>query len=188
MIRRLLLVRHGRSSHVHDGSWIDAEGARHFENAYDAAGIRDDDAPPANLMSVAADAGGLACSDLPRAIASIQRLAPGRDAAVSALLRELRFDLPAWAPRLPLNAWDVMHHALWTCRMASGREYPETRRARDAVDWLTSHAAAFETTVVVTHGGFRRLLARRLARVGWRPDGAGRRFHNWSVWTSTNVS
>jgi broad specificity phosphatase PhoE len=188
MIRRLLLVRHGRSSHVHDGRWIDAERARHFENAYDAAGIRDDDAPPDDLVRVAADAGGLASSDLPRAIASIQRLAPGRDAAVSALLRELKFDLPAWAPRLPLRAWDLMHHALWTCRMASGREYPETRRAGDAVDWLTSHAAGCETTVVVTHGGFRRLLARRLARVGWRPDSARRRFHNWSVWTLTNVS
>ena len=76
-----------------------------------------------------------------------------------------------------------MHYTWWTYRMATGREYPETRRARDATEWLTSQAAAHEATVVITHGGFRRLIAHRLERVGWQPDGTPRRYHNWSVWT-----
>ncbi|HEY9225202.1 MAG TPA: histidine phosphatase family protein [Gemmatimonadaceae bacterium] len=185
MTSRLLLVRHGRSAHNHDGSWIDAEAARRFEAAYDAASIRDDDVPPAELVAVAKNAERFVCSDLTRAIASVERLAPGREPAISPLLRELWFDLPSWAPRLPVNVWDVAHYAVWTYRLATRAENSETRRARDAAVWLESHALPFNTTIVITHGGFRRLLAFELERSGWKPDGGRRLYHNWSVWGLT---
>lgn len=41
---RLLLVRHGHSAHVHDGRWLTRSAVGEFEDAYDAAGIKDDSA------------------------------------------------------------------------------------------------------------------------------------------------
>lgn len=49
---RIVLVRHGRSAHVHDGRWMTPDGVRDFERAYNVAGIRDDDAPPSELIAL----------------------------------------------------------------------------------------------------------------------------------------
>jgi broad specificity phosphatase PhoE len=181
----LLLVRHGRSAHAHDGSWIDAAGARRFEDLYDAAPIRADDAPPEHLMRLARAAHVILASDLPRAITSARALAPDRDPVLSPLLRELRFNLPAWAPRLPLHVWDGLHEVMWRGRLLAGVENDETRRAHDAAAWLEAQLDGGPLAVVVTHGGFRRLVARALTRRGWMPARERRPFHNWSAWTLT---
>ena len=183
--RRLLLVRHGRSAHVHDGSWIDAEMARQFEERYDAAPIRTDDVPPPSLLDTARGAEVILASDLPRAITSAHTLAPDHEPIVSPLLRELRFDLPAWAPRLPLNTWDALHYLMWTARLFVGAENAHTQRAFRAAQWIHSYAASAALTIAITHGGFRRLLAVQLARHGWIAERGWQRYHNWSVWAFT---
>src|SRR6185503_9821431 len=105
---RIVLVRHGRSAHVHDGRWMTPHGVRDFEHAYNVAGIRDDDAPPSELIALTAKAHVLAASDLPRAIASARRLAADRDLAISPLLREIELEPPSWIPMpLPIEAWDA---------------------------------------------------------------------------------
>ena len=181
-MQTLLLVRHGRSAHVHDGHWIDRGLARRFIQAYDAAGIQD--TPPRPLVDQASQAAVFAASDLPRAIASIKLLTGDRPHEISPLLRELDFELPAWGPRMPINTWDALYHALWTTRMLVGADHPDLRRARAAADWLEPRCASSGLTVVVTHGGFRRLLSHVLAKRGWRRD-RYRRYHNWSVWQHT---
>jgi hypothetical protein len=45
---RVALVRHARSSHVHAG-WITASDFRAWREAYEAAGIREDERVPAHL-------------------------------------------------------------------------------------------------------------------------------------------
>lgn len=180
---RLILVRHGRSAHVHDGSWIDRTGAEHFEALYDAASIRDDDAPPPSLVELARSAEHVVASDLPRAVASARRLASGRDPVTSDLLRELRFDLPAWGPRLPLDVWDGLHYLLWTYRLAARISTAETRRSALAADWLESELTAAAVWIAVTHGGFRRLLAAELVRRGWSHETRRRPYHHWSAWS-----
>ena len=182
MRRELLLVRHGRSAHVHDGSWIDAGRARSFEERYDAAPIRADEMPPRSLVQRARSAAVILTSDLARAVTSARVLAPNRQPVVSPLLRELRLDLPAWGPRLPLDVWDALHHALWTVRLLGGQEYADTRRARDAAKWIDSHAAGAALTIAITHGGFRRLLAAQCTRTGWIRQRGVRRYNNWSAW------
>ena len=180
--RQLLLVRHGCSAHVHDGSWIDAAGARSFERDYDAAPIREHECPPVDLVRRAQTADVILASDLSRAITSARALAPHLTPGVSPLLRELRFDLPAWGPRLPLDVWDALHHTMWTIRLLGGREYADTARAREAANWIESRAAGAAVTIAITHGGFRRLLAVQLKRTGWTPERGPRRYYNWSAW------
>jgi broad specificity phosphatase PhoE len=188
MRRQLLLVRHGRSAHVHDGSWIDAAQARTFEEHYDAAPIRADDIPPPSLVQRARNAAVILTSDLARAVTSARALAPGCQPIISPLLRELRFDLPTWGPRLPLDVWDALHHAVWTVRLLGGHEYADTRRARDAAKWIDSQAAGAALTIAITHGGFRRLLAAQCTRTGWIPQRGVRRYSNWSAWEFSRMS
>lgn len=181
--RRITLVRHGRSSHHHDGRWYTPATLSHFEAAYNAAGIRDDSAPDAELLRMAADADIIAASDMIRAIASAERLAPGRPIAVSPLLREIELEAPRWWPLpLPILGWDIVSHLKVSTRMALDLEHEFTRRARDAAAWLADHASSAERVVAVTHGGFRRLLTRQLIRTGWRRAGSHSSYANWSAW------
>src|SRR5438093_6366287 len=153
MASRLILVRHGRSAHVHDGSWVNHASARRFIEAYDAASIRPDDEPPPELIAIAREARVVVASDLPRAVASIRRLAPDREAEITPLLRELDFDLPKWGPRLPLDLWDSLYYVAWTSLLLARADTAETRRADLAAEWLESHCSSPGVAVAVTHGG-----------------------------------
>src|SRR6185295_1032562 len=101
---RVALVRHARSSHVHSG-WISASGFRAWREAYEAAGIREDERVPAPLEQLARRAGLVLSSDAARALASARLLAPGREIVASPLLRELDLESPSLGRlRLPLAA------------------------------------------------------------------------------------
>ena len=182
---RILLVRHGPSSHVHDGRWLRHREVHEFEDAYDAAGILEDNMPPAELLDVAKGAELIVASDLPRAIVSADRLAPRRDVVHSPLLREIRLEPPRWVPvALPIAAWDALSHAQWSLRLLAGTRNEFARRGEAAAVWLEQHARSSRTIVVVTHAGFRRILASRLIARGWRGDLLTRkdRYANWSSW------
>jgi broad specificity phosphatase PhoE len=178
------LVRHGRSALVHDGSWFRWADVHAFEDAYDAHGIRDDDRPSADLDVLLGANPKIVASDLPRAIASAQRIAPRHQVELSPLLREIRLEPPRWIPlRLPIQVWDVFSHVQWSYRLFSDADHEYVRRAREAVDWLVDHAARSSNVVAVTHGGFRRILDARLVAQGWRRGSAKRSYSNWSVWS-----
>jgi broad specificity phosphatase PhoE len=83
---RIALVRHARSSHVHAG-WIDAGGFRVWREAYEAAGIHQDERVPADLGPLLGGADLVVASDAARAVASARLLAPGREVVVSVAAR-----------------------------------------------------------------------------------------------------
>lgn len=183
MASRIHLVRHGASAHVHDGSWVNAASAQRFIERYDAAGIRDE-APPGDVVAAAASADVLAASTLPRAIESIQRLAPGREAELTPLLREISFQTVGWLPvSLSINTWDAIDYLVNGIRIRRRHPTPELARAHEAADWLMSRVARDTTLLAVTHGGFRRFLWASLVDRGWTPEFTRKRYHNWSVWT-----
>ena len=160
-------------------------GVTQYEAAYDAAGIRDDSLPPDELREIAEGA-ALASSDMKRAVASIERLAPGRPYSASPLLREIRLEPPPWLPLyLPIGAWDMVSALQWTYRLRTGAEHQFMRRAREATDWLTRLVDGNETVVAVTHGGFRRILEVTLVARGWSSAREPRAWDNWSVWSFT---
>jgi broad specificity phosphatase PhoE len=187
---RIVLVRHGRSAHVHRG-WIDRAGLDRWNAAYDAAGIHADDRPPAELRALACAAGRVVASDMPRARASAELLlGSGGQFEVSPLLRELTMWVPPWRRvRLPLVAWSLalalgsylqMRRGLWP--------EPEVRaRAREAAAWLAGLAREHGTVVAVTHGAFRATITRALVLQGWRAP-RRRRYHHWSVWEMASTS
>jgi broad specificity phosphatase PhoE len=156
-----------------------------FEDAYDAMGILDGCVPPAALVRAALEADVVVASDLPRALASAERLARGRAVVTSPLLREIRVEPPRWIPiALPLAAWEALNHLQWSFRLLVRADHDSMRRAAQAADWLEEQTRRTTTVLVVTHGGFRRLLAARLIARGWhlaRSRGPAR-YANWSSW------
>lgn len=182
MRARIHLVRHGVCAHEHDGTWIGAEGQQRFIELYDAAGIRDD--PPAEVVELARASEVLAASTLRRAIESIQRLAPGREAHLTSLLRESPFELARKIPlRLPVETWDAINFAVNGYSIWRRRPTPELARAGEAAEWLLSKTPSHGALLAVTHGDFRRFLWAALVDRGWRAEFTRKTYHNWSVWT-----
>jgi len=183
----LLLIRHGRSAHVHRGGLLGRDDVEGWRQAYDAAGVAHDSAPPAALMEEVARAHVLAASDLPRALASAERLAPGRSVDVSPLLREIPIRIPMWSLRAPLPVWGALIHLRWALDIVRGTDQPPQAldQARGAAEWcrLACRQSVPEGTVaVITHGVFRRLLARELTGAGWQAEPGRRSYACWSVW------
>ena len=65
MTRRIVLVRHGPSAHTESPGWIDAAGVYRWREAYDAAGILAQSAPPAELVATTYQYMGLLPSERP---------------------------------------------------------------------------------------------------------------------------
>lgn len=179
------LVRHGRSTLRHDGSWVDVPAFRRFCAAYDAAGI-DGGAPGTELVARCAGADRIVASDLRRAVESAERLAAGRPIETSSLLREAPLALPDVPLPLPMDVWDAIYNGVWSARAATGIDTEGVlARASAAADWLLSIANGNGPLVASTHGTFRRLTARELARRGARQTAGGLDHRNWSAWTFT---
>jgi hypothetical protein len=183
MAGRIILVRHGPSAHIHTGA-IDRAGLEKWRDAYDAAGIQSTCRPPAELMRIVADADHVIASDLPRAIASAERVAPGREVRVSDLFREIPLDIPRWPTRLPLSGWSTLIFLSWVARIIRGIDHSAADRARavSAGKLLAEIVADGSTAVVLTHGVFRRHLARQLVRDGWVSMGRQSGYQHWSAW------
>jgi len=186
MSTRIVLVRHGRSAHVHREGWVDAEGLGRWRAAYEAAAIDPVSNPPPALVREAAAAGVVAASDAPRAIASAERLVGvEREVVVSPLIRETDLRAPGWVRgRLPLAGWALAIGAEWVRGTGlGGRTPPETAaRVVAAADWLAGLAQAHGSVLAVTHGDFRRLLAVFLVSEGWKRGPGSRGIRNWSTW------
>jgi broad specificity phosphatase PhoE len=182
---RLILVRHGRSSHVHRG-WVDSRGIRAWREAYEAAGIRETERVPAGLEQVAAQVDLIVSSDAARALSTARLLAPERAIIVSPLLRELDLKTPDLGGlRLPLAAWTAAiagRVLLLTLR----RQYPsasEVARLSAAAAWLEELTSRHSSVLAVTHGSFRQEIARLLLRTGWEAEDRSRAIHHWSAWS-----
>ncbi len=181
---RIALVRHARSAHVHTG-WITADGFRAWREAYEAAGIREEERVPAHLEQVGSRADLVLASDVPRAVATARLLAPGREITVSPLLRELDLLGPNLGGlRLPLTAWAFAvggRILLQTLR----RQYPSpagAARIHSTAAWLEDLATRHSLIVAVTHASFRLRLASRLLKGGWQVEPRRRSVRPWSAW------
>jgi broad specificity phosphatase PhoE len=172
---QITLVRHGRSAHVHTG-WLDFDGFLRWREAYERAAILETEIAPPELCALAAKATTLVASNAPRAIASAEKLAPGREVLVTPLVRELELQ----PPRLLGLKWPGI---VWMLAFAVRGLKPteaEAARVREAAKLLHN----FGDAVVVTHGAVRPAIARELVKLGWHQGGA-RRSHHWSAWTLT---
>ena len=165
--------------------WIDRAAVLEWIDGYDAAGILPDSRPPESLVRTAAEAHHVVASDMPRAIASAERIAPGRELLTSPLLRETHLTQARWPTPLPLSAWALLAHGWWKYRNLRGIDPPPAHRdqASRAARWLDDVVRDGASAVVVTHGVFRYVLTNHLVREGWSCDQRAGGYTNWSAWT-----
>lgn len=184
MPSKIILVRHGPSAHVHSGGLADRNAVRRWRDAYDSIGIKPGHPPPAELVGIASQATSIIASDLARAIASAEALAPQRPIRVSELLREAPLAVPGWPTPLPFRIWEMMIHVGWGYRIAVGADASDADRARAkaAATWLSETVTPDSTALVVTHGVFRRLLAKELVAQGWAGGARRGGYRPWSFW------
>ena len=163
----IVLARHGRPlvRHVRSiagrelGGWV-----RH----YNECGIDRDTSPPDALRRLAASAGRVLSSDLPRSTESAACLS--ESAIVDPRLREAglpdRISLPL---RLPPGICVILARVAWWLDWS---ESPETiedarQRAGRATDRLCELADEHGSVLVVGHGMFNRFVAKCLRQRGW---------------------
>jgi broad specificity phosphatase PhoE len=182
----IVLVRHGRSAHVHRG-WIDRAGFGAWREAYEAAGLARGQAPSPELVRLAEGA-LVVSSDIRRAVESARLLAP--EVETSPLLRELELPAPELGLRMPLAGWALaIGLANFLLERKGGYPQPaEVERVKAAVGWLTGLAREHRTVVAVTHGSLRRELGLGLVARGWQALGRWRSIRPWSAWTFTSQS
>ena len=183
---RVILIRHGRSSHVHAG-WIDRAGFLRWREAYEAAGISD--GAPAELQHLIAGASCVVASDTRRAIESARAVAPTAEVITSPLLSELELLPPNVGPlRLPMLGWLMAYTGRWLVRTLLRRAHQsaaEEERIRASADWIEQLSAQHETVVIVTHAWFRRLLTQTLVKRGWTRAAGETSTRHWSAWIVT---
>jgi len=157
-----------------------------WRDGYDAAGLRDDDEPPAGLADLIATADLVIVSDMSRAIQTAQRLTTA-PVEVSALVRETPPPIPNLTRlRMPRHLWEWMTLARWGYWILKGKQGPDedVARAVNAANWLDDLSLRHPHIAVVTHGTFRRLLTYKLEHIGWRRSpGSRRSYDHWSVWS-----
>jgi broad specificity phosphatase PhoE len=186
---RIILVRHGRSTHPVAG-WFDTDGLHRWFAAYDAAGIVADDEPPEELRTLASSADLVVASDLRRAIESAHRIAPGVSIQTSALLREVPLRIARFRFPLPILGWALAVGTGAALRRLRRAPMPAdiVAQATDAAEWLGALAERHGTVVAVTHSMIRGQVASALIAAHWRRDPGGGRHAHWSAWSFTRVA
>jgi hypothetical protein len=173
---KIALVRHGRSAHTHSG-WIDCGGYEAWRNAYEAAGVHEDERVPRELAELVAESKLVVASDAPRAVESARLLSPDREVFSSPLLRELELRPPDLGKvRLPLSGWAVAIALYGRVTRA------DLSQIDKAATWLSSLALRETFVVAVTHGWVRQVLAKTLIRSGWQVSHRRWPVQPWSVW------
>jgi len=141
MTPKIMLVRHGRSAHVQRGLLGLAEFHR-WREAYESAGIDEEEQPPPSLQALASASGIVVASTALRAVRSAELLDGDRDIVTSPLLAELELSPPNFARlRMPLGGWAL---ACGVRRAVRAESPMELRRAREAAEWLTDLANRHE--------------------------------------------
>lgn len=178
----ITLARHGPV----DAPWrtrIPGVDFARFAHDFRVAGIVSTSEPHLATRQQARDAHTLICSDLPRAVESMQLIAFGRYYLQDALFREAEVPTPFRAS-IPLRAatWAVVARALWYIRKWPGTESPREahERAKQAADVLEALAAQDGSVFLLGHGYFNAAIMRQLRRRGWR----GPKFPSTRYWSA----
>lgn len=170
MQRRIMLVRHGRSS-LRVPNRIPSDMLRSTARRYNEAGIRSTPRPSAQLRRQAGSADVIVCSDARRAVESARALDSTREALIDPLFREAGLPLSTWLPlRLGFDTWVLIAGIAWFWGWSAGPESlaEARRRARTAAQRLIHLSTAHASVMLVGHGVFNALIAAELQRRGWQ--------------------
>lgn len=164
----IILMRHGRPDIANSGA-IGSRDMPGWISRYNEADTGSD-VPPPTSRQLAARAGTVISSDLPRALSSLKALGC-EPMHTDALYREA--ELPVYGVgglRLSPLVWSGIFRVLWLCGASGHAETLQgaKQRAVKAAGNLATFAGNAESPVLLMgHGMMNRLIARRLLSQGW---------------------
>ena len=170
MERQIVLVRHGQPR-ADLSAPISGQEIGQWVRRYDDVGITRGLAPPIALRELAASAGCIISSDLPRARESAVWLAASKNVRVDPDLREAPLPESLGMPlKLPPNAWVAVARAAWWLNWGETDETLAMTRQRAGrmADRLIALALEHGSVMAVGHGMFNRFLGSQLRARGWR--------------------
>jgi broad specificity phosphatase PhoE len=163
----IILARHGRPR-LRDVSPITGDQLGSWVRRYNECGINREILPPGELRQLAASAGCILSSDLPRAIESAAWLSSTVE--IEPELREAGLPDTIGIPvRLPPHLCVVVARAMWLVNWSKSSEtLAMTReRANRVADRLCDRAGTQHSVLVVGHGMFNRFIAACLRKRDW---------------------
>jgi broad specificity phosphatase PhoE len=179
---RIVLLRHGKPA-SRSSAWIPGDQLAEWSRSFDHGGIEEAMLIPDEVRQLVSKIGLVMSSDLLRATQSAARLM--RKTVIDPDLREARL-VASFRTSLhaPASLWLAVARLAWRLNVASSEEPIAAARARAqrVTDRLIDLAREHYSVLVVGHGVFNSLIARRLRTLGWSgplvPPS-----HYWSVAT-----
>jgi broad specificity phosphatase PhoE len=164
---KIVLMRHGEPTSRHS-AWIAGHQFGEWVRSFDQSGIKEAMLIPDEVRQLASNIGLVISSDLLRATQSAARLA--RKTVIDPELREACLvDSFRTSLRAPVSLWLAAARVAWRLDVSSSPEPIAAARARAqrVTDNVISLARAHRSVLVVGHGVFNSLIARRLRALGW---------------------
>ena len=164
---KIVLMRHGEPTSRYS-AWIAGREFGEWVRSFDQGGIKEAMLIPDEVRQLASTIGLVISSDLLRATQSAARLA--RKTVIDPDLREAGLvDSFRTSFRAPVSLWLAAARLAWRLDVTSSQEPIAAARARAqrVTDNVISLAREHRSVLVVGHGVFNSLIARRLRALGW---------------------
>ncbi len=182
---KIVILRHGKPTldleKMKSRQGSPAEMGRLFRN-YETVELDPDDHPLRTSLDLVADSAVSISSNLPRAVASIQRLGLEHINTTDPLFRESAMPYLNWRrPRLSFYTWAIIFRLAWLCGFSRNGESLRAAKQRtgQCADRLETLAKTHGQVCHVGHGIMNRLLIKEMRRRGWMvPEHNGE--HYWS--------
>ncbi len=178
----ITLIRHGRSKHI-DRTRVSGNRFSDWVELYNQSGVFEEEEYPSITAKKISEATIVITSDLKRAIQSAEYLRTPVNITSSSLFRET--ELPTLKTKMKLSpqTWAVILRLLWFMGLSTNCEsYNQAKlRAEKAAEKLMAMADEHTRVVLVGHGFFNLLVAKRLLKQGWQ----GKRKTSSKHWGST---
>jgi broad specificity phosphatase PhoE len=164
---KIVLMRHGEPTSRYS-AWIAGREFGEWVRSFDQGGIKEAMLIPDEVRQLASNIGLVISSDLLRATQSAARLARKTvidpDLREAGLVESFRTSL-----RAPVSLWLAAARLAWRLDVTSSQEPIAAARARAqrVTDNVISLAREYRSVLVVGHGVFNSLIARRLRALGW---------------------
>jgi broad specificity phosphatase PhoE len=164
---KIVLMRHGEPASRYS-AWIAGREFGEWVRSFDQGGIKEAMLIPDEVRQLASTIGLVISSDLLRATQSAARLARKTvidpDLREAGLVESFRTSL-----RAPVSLWLAAARLAWRLDVTSSQEPIAAARARAqrVTENVISLAREHRSVLVVGHGVFNSLIARRLRALGW---------------------